>query len=283
MLVRSVDTEETTTYRRSQDLVGRVALVTGGGRGIGRAIAMALARNGATVAVNYRRDRASASETVRELRAIGARSESFRASVTSPVQCARMVERIEARLGPISILVNNAGVASTSRLAIACNLTEVEELWRTNTLGPLRLCQAALPAMRALPRGDIIMISSMATTLWPAFGLPYNVAKAGMEALAFTMAREELPHGIRVNVVAPGLVSTEMGRRLVRAQVPDTEIEELDARAPFGRVCRPEDVANVVAFLVSPAGSYITGERIRVDGGAPGLHARRPAKPTANP
>jgi NAD(P)-dependent dehydrogenase (short-subunit alcohol dehydrogenase family) len=112
------------------------------------------------------------------------------------------------------------------------------------------------------------MISSVATRALAGGGAPYNMAKAALEALAMTLANEEKTKGIRVNVVAPGLVDTEMGRRLVKGAMGVEDIRTLDNGMPFGRVCAPEDVADVVRFLVSDAGSYITGQRIYVDGGA---------------
>jgi NAD(P)-dependent dehydrogenase (short-subunit alcohol dehydrogenase family) len=117
------------------------------------------------------------------------------------------------------------------------------------------------------PRGDIVMISSIATLQMAAGGAPYSMGKAAMEALALTLAKEEKKHSIRVNIVAPGLVETEMGRRLARATMGIQDLRQLDAVMPFGRVCQPEDVANIVRFLVSDAASYITGEKINVYGG----------------
>jgi NAD(P)-dependent dehydrogenase (short-subunit alcohol dehydrogenase family) len=125
------------------------------------------------------------------------------------------------------------------------------------------------------------MISSTATRVMGANGAPYNMAKAAMEALAYTLAAEEERYGIRVNVVAPGLVDTEMGRRMIRATRGVADMSALDADSPFGRVCRPEDVAGVVAFLVGPAAGYVTGQRIGVDGGAE--RSNRVATPRASP
>jgi NAD(P)-dependent dehydrogenase (short-subunit alcohol dehydrogenase family) len=122
--------------------------------------------------------------------------------------------------------------------------------------------------MRTRPRGDIVMISSAATINWGANSSPYNMAKASLEALAWTLAKEERRHGIHVNVVAPGLVETEMGRRLVRGAMGVDDIHTLDRGAPFGHVCRPEEVADVVSFLVSEQAGYVTGQKIVVDGGA---------------
>ena len=119
-------------------------------------------------------------------------------------------------------------------------------------------------------RGDIVMISSVATTLMSAHGAPYNMGKAAMEALALTLAKEERPNGIHVNVVAPGLVETDMGVRLTRAITGNRDLADLrslDSASPFGRVCQPSDIAGVVRWLCGPGAGYVTGQRIEVDGG----------------
>ncbi|MDP6186180.1 MAG: SDR family oxidoreductase, partial [Pseudomonadales bacterium] len=128
--------------------------------------------------------------------------------------------------------------------------------------------------MRTLDRGDIIMISSVATRSLSGFGAPYNMGKTAMEALAYTLAKEERPYGIRVNIVAPGLVDTDMGQRLMNALQGVEDIRTLDDSMPWGRVCQPEDVANVVTFLVSDANSYLTGERLYCDGGGQDISRR---------
>jgi 3-oxoacyl-[acyl-carrier protein] reductase len=244
----------------------RVALVTGAGRGVGRAIALALAADGADVAVNYRRDDDAAAETVAAIEATGSRAIAVQASVDDPEAGAEMVERVAGELGRISILVNNAGQASRGDRVSDTDPREVDRLLGTHAVGPHHLCRLVVPHMRTCERGDIVFISSVATDHMAARGAPYNMAKAAMEALAMTLAKEEQRNGIRVNVVAPGLVETEMGRRLVRAGGVD-DIAALHEVYPFGRVCQPEDVAQVVRFLVSDAGSYVSGTRIRVDGG----------------
>jgi NAD(P)-dependent dehydrogenase (short-subunit alcohol dehydrogenase family) len=264
------------------DLGGRVALVTGGGRGIGRAISLALLERGASVGVNYRRDRDAAEATVNDGLAMGARAAAFQASVDDEADCERMVAEVEAELGPVSILVNNAGVASRGAPVATSTVEESIALLRTHALGPLRLCQLVLPGMRAAGRGDVVMISSSTTELYAPNGVVYSMAKAAMEAIARTLAKEEARHGIRSNIVAPGLVATELGDRLVRSVGGgQTELADLDRRAPYGRVCRPEDVAEVVAFLVSEGGGYVNGQRLAVDGGAPGFMARPAKVPSA--
>jgi NAD(P)-dependent dehydrogenase (short-subunit alcohol dehydrogenase family) len=247
-------------------LDGRVALVTGGGRGIGRAISLALAEDGADVAVNFRRDQDAADEVVARIEKLDRRAHAYRASVDSYDEDRAMVEAVVAELGPVDILVNNAGIASRGLPIADTDPAELARVIGAHALGPHFLCQLVLPGMRSRPRGDIIMISSTATMFMAANGAPYNMGKAAMEALALTLAKEERRNGVRVNVVAPGLVETDMGRRLVKAMGVE-DIATMHAGSPFGRVCQPSDVAAVVRFLVSDQAGYVSGQRIRVDAG----------------
>lgn len=248
-------------------LKGRVALVTGGGRGIGRAIALALAGAGADVAVNYRRDHDAARETVAEIEALGRRARMYSASIDRAEDDEAMADAVLSDFGAVDILVHNAGIASRGQSVVDTDPTEIERVWRTHAFGAFLLSKLLVPAMRTRPRGDIVMISSVATVHWGPNSSPYNMAKASLEALAWTLAREERQNGIHVNVVAPGLVETEMGRRLVRGAMGVDDIHALDSRSPFGHVCRPEEVADVVLFLVSEQAGYVTGQKILVDGG----------------
>lgn len=249
-------------------LEGRVALVTGGGRGIGRTISMGLAADGAAVAVNYRRDDDAARDTVSAIVDAGGRAKMYNASVDVWDEDVAMVEAILKDFGHIDILINNAGIASQGKAVIDTDPAEMERVVRTHAFGPHYLSKLVLPSMRQQARGDIIMISSAATISLSGNGGPYNMGKAAMEALAFTLAKEERPHGIHVNIVAPGLVDTDMGFRLARATRGVKDIHELDASMPFGHVCQPEEVADVVRYLVSERASYLTGQRIYVNGGA---------------
>jgi 3-oxoacyl-[acyl-carrier protein] reductase len=248
-------------------LEGRVALVTGGGRGIGRAVSLAFAEDGADVAINYRRDEQAAADTVAEIEKLGRRSASYRASVDSWDEDEAMVAAVLSHFGGVDILVNNAGIASRGHSVVNTDPAEFERVWRTHTFGAFALSKLVLPSMRERERGDIVMVSSAATVQMAGNSSPYNVAKAGLEALARTLAKEERRNNIHVNVVAPGLVETEMGRRLVKGAMGVEDITTLDAGAPFGHVCTPEEVADVVRFLVSDAGGYLTDQKLTIDGG----------------
>src|ERR1700730_5852954 len=248
-------------------LEGRVALVTGGSRGIGRAIAVALAEDGAAVAVNYRKDGDAANEVVAQIEGKGGRARAYQASVASLDEVQAMVERVIADFGHVDILVNNAGISNRGGLVATTTLDDLERVMDTIALGSHHASQAPLPSMRERPRGDIVMISSQSAISTDPHTGPYNMAKAAQEALAFTLAKEEATNGIRVNVVVPGLANTDLGRRIVKGGMGIDDIHDLNPRFPLGRVCEPEDVANAVRFLVSDAGDIITGQRLVVDGG----------------
>jgi len=249
---------------------GKVVLVTGGGRGIGRGISLAFAQEGATVAINYRRDKEAAEETAREVVAAGGQVSIHMASTDVPEQCEAMAKEVIAAHGGIDVLVVNGGVASRGKSVAD---TDAEELWRlvaVHALGPHQLCRAVLPSMRTRGRGDIVFISSTATSYFAAGSAPYSMGKSAQEALAQVLAKEERPHHIHVNVVAPGLVETDMGVRMGRAMTGNMDLKDLralDDKSPFGRVCQPSDIADVVLWLCSGAAGYVTGQRIEVDGG----------------
>ena len=246
---------------------GRVALVSGGGRGIGRGISVALAEAGAAVAINYRKDAAAAEQTAAEIVAAGGQARTYAASVDDYDADKAMVAAVVADFGHLDILVNNAGIASRGNTVADTERVDIERVLATHVMGAFYLSQLAVPHMRTRPRGDIVTISSMATSLLAPGSAPYNMAKAAQEALAVTLAKEEAANGIRVNVIAAGLVDTDMGRRLAKAVKRVDDIHALDEQFPFGRVCDPADIAATVVFLVSYAGFQITGQRLGVDGG----------------
>ncbi|MBI2709623.1 MAG: SDR family oxidoreductase [Actinobacteria bacterium] len=251
----------------TQPLEGRTALVTGGGRGIGRAVALALAADGADVAITYRRDAGAAAEVAATIAARGRRAAHHAAPMDDRGALTAMVRAVEADLGPVDLLVSNAGIASRGHAVADTDPAELERVLHVHAVGAHDLCRLVLPGMRTRPRGDIVMISSVAARHLAAGGGPYNMGKAALEALAMTLAKEERANGIHVNVVAPGLVDTEMGRRLVKGAAGVDDISSLAPEMPFGRLCTPEDVAGAVLFFVSGAAGYVTGQRLEVDGG----------------
>lgn len=247
-------------------LDGRVALVTGGGRGIGRAAALALAGAGAAVAVNYRRDADASAELVETITSKGGRAAAYPAAIGDNEAMEAMVAGATRDLGPIDIVVNNAGMASKGQSILDTDPGELVKLMTINVYGPHRLAQLVLPGMREARRGDFVFISSAEARRLNPNAAPYSMGKLAMEALAITLSKEERGHGIHVNCVAPGLVATEMGRKLVAA-TQGVDIATLDATYPFGRVCTPEDIAAAVLFFVSGLGGYVTGQVLAVDGG----------------
>jgi 3-oxoacyl-[acyl-carrier protein] reductase len=250
------------------DLLGRVAMVTGGSRGIGRAISLTLAEAGADIAIIYRRDEAAAQKTIQEIQALSRKAAAFRADAADYDSIKEAVNLALGSLGKIDILVNNAGIASRGNSVVNTDPLEMERVMRTHVFGSFYFTQAVLPTMRQQARGDVIFISSVAAEMLLPNGAPYNMAKTAMESLDLTLAKEEVGQRIRVNIVRPGLVETDMGTRLAKATRNVQDIKELYAVSPFGRVCQPRDIANAVAFLVSEKAEYITGSILKVSGGA---------------
>ena len=254
----------------SLPLKNRTALVTGASRGIGRGIALALARAGANVAVNYRREANAAAEVVAEIAAMGRRAKAYHAPVDDFGACAAMVESVAIDFGGLSILINNAGIASRGQSVADTDPAEMERVMRVHAFAPHYMSKLAIPHLRKNERSDIVMISSVATLSHSANGAPYNMGKAACEALALTLAKEEQAQGIRVNIVAPSLTVSDMGDRLAKAIAGVNDIHELDAQFAFGRVPTPDDVASAVVWLVSEANTYASGQKINIDGGGAG-------------
>jgi 3-oxoacyl-[acyl-carrier protein] reductase len=244
-----------------------VAIVTGGGRGIGAAISTELALAGAAVVLTYRRDADAAQALVETLAGEGATALAVEAHVDDPASSERAVATAVERFGGLDVLVSNAGVASRGNAVADTTVDELSWVLAVHAVGPHQLVRAALPHLRRAERSDVVFVSSIAASTWGANGAPYAMGKAAVEALAHTLAREERGHGVHVNIVAPGLTDTDMGRRLARATRSVDDIHELAEDSPFGRVCAPEDVARVVRFLVGPEGAYVNDQRIVIDGG----------------
>lgn len=238
------------------DLHGRVALVTGSSRGIGRAIALALGRAGADVAVNCRTHAGRAEEVVTALRAMGRRAIAVAADVSVREAVEEMVVRVGRELGPIDLLVNNAGIANMRSLD-ELDEAEFDRTIAVNLKSAFLCTQAVLPAMRALGRGRIVNISSVAARGPGVVGVHYNAAKAGLEGLTRGYAAHLAADGITVNAVAPGPIDTDMAGPL----------RETDAfrRIPVGRLGTAEEVVQVVMMVIG--NPFLTGQTIGVNGG----------------
>ena len=237
------------------DLTKRVALVTGGSRGIGRTVAISLAEAGAAVAVNYREKKAEAEATARAIRAAGGRAMAVGADVSKTAEVARMVAAVEAELGPVEVLVNNAGIGLIRGVD---DLTEEDfDLTIAVNLKSAFLCtQAAVPGMRRQRWGRIVNISSGAARGAGGIGPHYNASKAGMEGLTRGYAARLVKDGITVNAVAPSLIETDMVR---------SGLASSPARIPLGRFGTAEECAQVVLMLVGNA--YMTGQTVALSGG----------------
>lgn len=249
-------------------LSGKRALVTGGGRGIGHGIALCLGKYGADLVLGYRKDESSIQETLAELKKMGRKVKAVKADVTNPQEVEAMVAEAVKELGGLDIVAVNAGVASRGQTVRDTDPQEFVRVISTNLLGA---CYTAKYVSRQMHEqetgGSITFTSSIITKVLTPWSAPYAAAKMGLEALMVVLAKEEVSQKIRVNAVAPGIVETEMGRRLLRARGID-DIKGMSSVLPLGRVCQPQDIGELVSFLASEEGSYITGQVIGIEGGA---------------
>ncbi|WP_420768314.1 3-oxoacyl-[acyl-carrier-protein] reductase [Parageobacillus thermoglucosidasius] len=242
-------------------LQGKVALVTGASRGIGRAIALELARQGAKIAVNYAGSEAKANEVVREIKNMGGEAFAIQADVADAQAVEQMIKTVLERFERIDILVNNAGI-TRDNLLMRMKEEEWDDVININLKGVFNCTKAVTRPMMKQRYGRIVNIASVVGVMGNPGQANYVAAKAGVIGLTKTAARELASRNITVNAVAPGFITTDMTERL------SEEIKsEMLKQIPLARFGEPEDVAKVVAFLVSDAASYMTGQTLHVDGG----------------
>ncbi len=240
---------------------GRVALVTGASRGIGRATALKLASEGATVAVHYARASSKAEAVCEEIRKLGQNALVVQADIVDRAAVNRLVERVTEELGEIDLLVNNAGDVGDMAFS---ELTPEhwDEVIAINLTGPFNVLWAVKPGMIARQFGRIVNVSSIAALAVRPDQLPYAAAKAGVISLTKSCCGPLAQHNIRINSVAPGAIGTDM-----LSEVSPEMVEQLRSTTPLGRLGEPEEMANVIAFLLSEESSYMTGSTVIASGG----------------
>lgn len=242
-------------------LEGQTALVTGGSRGIGKACAVALAKEGADVVLSYVSNEAKAAETVNEITKAGGKASAVRFDVSNVDETKAAVAALLKEKGKVDILVNNAGVTSDG-LLMRYSADEWDRVLNTNLRGAFVTSQGLLRTMMKARQGSIIHISSIVGVIGNPGQAAYCAAKAGLIGLTKSMAKELASRNIRVNAVAPGFVETDMTHELTEDQQ-----KAMLATIPLGRVGKPEEIASAVVYLASPMSNYVTGQTIIVDGG----------------
>ncbi|HEY5448830.1 MAG TPA: 3-oxoacyl-ACP reductase family protein [Polyangia bacterium] len=246
-----------------RELEGKVALVTGGSRGIGRAIGVALGKLGAKVVLNYSSNEAAAAESAAAVAAAGGVAVTKRFDVADPAAVDAAFKEVIAAEGALHILVNNAGVA-VNTLVLGAKDADWKRAIDVNLNGTFYCCRAALRALlKAREAGRIINITSITGEGGSAGQAPYVAAKAGIIGLTKTLAKEYASRGITANAVSPGYIDTDM----TATELPEAKRAELLKTIPLGRVGKPEDVAAAVAYLAGPLAGYVTGQVLRVNGG----------------
>jgi 3-oxoacyl-[acyl-carrier protein] reductase len=244
-------------------LDGKIALVTGSSRGIGRGIALEFAREGADVAVNYRRDEAAAKETVRAIEALGRKAIAIQADVAEWPQVQALVERALGHFGRLDIVVANSGVASRVQSVWDLDVEHWHKVIGVNLHGVFYTCKATAKHLVDRGQGSIILISSIGADACGPMGAPYYCAKAAVNALTKSLAKECAQARVRVNCIAPGLIMSDMGEKMVKFYG-----DALVAGIPLGRPGQPEDIGKAAVYLASDDASFVTGKILRVDGGA---------------
>lgn len=244
-----------------QNNTRRAALVTGGGRGIGRAICLALAAQGYDVAVNYAASSAAAEKTAEDCRAYGVQAVTLQADVTDPAACQTLVDTAAKTFGRLDVLVNNAGVTA-DKLILRMQEEDFDKVINANLKGSFFCCKAACKLMMRQRYGRIVNISSVVGLHGNAGQANYAASKAGLIGMTKSLAKEFAARNVTVNAVAPGFIGTDMTDAM-----PEAAKQAAMAGIPAGRIGAAEEVANAVAFLAGEGASYITGQVLCVDGG----------------
>lgn len=242
-------------------LKDKIAFVTGASRGIGKAIALEMARNGADVAICYSSNEQAAEAVCAEIRALGRDAQAYRCDVSDYQQCSDVVKAAIAHFGKLDILVNNAGITKDN-LLLMMKEEEFDRVIATNLKGAFHMMKHAGAHFLKRKQGTIINIASVSGMMGNAGQANYAAAKAGLIGLTKTAAKELAARGITCNAIAPGFITTDMTQ-----QLSDKQKEAVIGAIPLKRMGQPEDIAHLAVFLASPLASYITGEVIKVDGG----------------
>lgn len=242
-------------------LKDKIAFVTGASRGIGKAIALEMARNGADVAICYSSNEQAAEAVCAEIRALGRDAQAYRCDVSDYQQCSDAVKAALAHFGKLDILVNNAGITKDN-LLLMMKEEEFDRVIATNLKGAFHMMKHVGAHFLKRKQGSIINIASVSGMMGNAGQANYAAAKAGLIGLTKTAAKELAARGITCNAIAPGFITTDMTK-----QLSDKQKEAVISAIPLKRMGQPEDIAHLAVFLASPLASYITGEVIKVDGG----------------
>ncbi|MDV4152434.1 SDR family oxidoreductase [Clostridium sp. AL.422] len=243
-----------------ENLKGKIALVTGATRGIGKAIAMELIKEGAAVILNYSKDDLSAEETLKEIEALGGYAKLYKGDISNYDICKNMIDFVINTFGKIDILINNAAI-SFRGLFMDFSDRNINDIFGINVLGAMYLSKEAIPHMLSKGKGNIINISSIWGEAGASCEVLYSSTKGAINLFTKSLAKEMAPMGIRVNAIAPGVIDTEMNSFLSKE-----EREELEEEIPFGRFGNTSEVAKMVTFLCSDKCEYLTGQVIKIDG-----------------